>query len=168
MSTTQKIKTEIAKENKNMPVVKKNVGVSAVKKDVKVEASANVTTTAKDVVKKAEEKEAIVKEVKVIEAEVAIKPVVAENKSDKKKTPVVKKTNVKKQHAKVTEAAYIEFADNQINVLDVIESAKAHYAALYEKEKGTLYAISVYIKPEEKVAYYTANGIGSDEYKVGI
>lgn len=37
-----------------------------------------------------------------------------------------------------------------------------------EKEKGMLHAISVYIKPDEKVAYYTANGIGCDEYKVGI
>ena len=28
--------------------------------------------------------------------------------------------------------------------------------------------VVVHIKPDEKVAYYTANGIGCDEYKVGI
>lgn len=154
-STTQKIKPEIAKENKKMSEVIKNVSV-------------NAAIAANGVTKKVEEKETAVKETRTAEVETPTKLVATENKSDKKKTPAVKKANVKKQHAKVTEVAYIEFADNQINILDVIESAKAHYTALYEKEKGSLHAISVYIKPDEKVAYYTANGIGCDEYKVGI
>lgn len=89
------------------------------------------------------------------------------------KKPVAKKTTTKvpaaeKPIAKTIAAAFVEFAGNQINILDVIESAKAHYKALYEKENGVIKDISVYVKPDENVAYYVVNGVGSDNYKVGI
>ena len=53
-------------------------------------------------------------------------------------------------------------------VSDVAESAKAHYKALFEKENGVLKTLELYIKPEENVAYYVANGTGRDEFKVGL
>ena len=53
-------------------------------------------------------------------------------------------------------------------VNDVAESAKAHYKALFENENGVLKTLELYIKPEENVAYYVANGTGRDEFKVGL
>ncbi len=68
----------------------------------------------------------------------------------------------------VQETTFIEFSDCQVNIQDIIDSAKAHYKALYEKENGFLKTIALYVKPEERVAYYVANGVGSDNYKVGM
>ena len=62
----------------------------------------------------------------------------------------------------------MEYAGRQIAVDDVIESAKAHYKALFAKENGSLKTIEVYVKPDENVAYYVANGKGGNKYKVGL
>ena len=68
----------------------------------------------------------------------------------------------------MTDKVYVEFAGLQINIQEVVESAREHYKALFEKENGAVNSIAVYVKPEERVAYYAVNGIGSDDYKVGI
>lgn len=70
--------------------------------------------------------------------------------------------------AKKEEKIFVEFGGRQILVNDVAESAKAHYKALFEKENGVLKTLELYIKPEENVAYYVANGTGRDEFKVGL
>lgn len=77
-------------------------------------------------------------------------------------------TSAVKKTAKAEVQVRLEFAGRQIHVEDVIESAKSHYKALYAKEKGALKTLDVYLKPEENVAYYVANGEGSDDYKVGL
>lgn len=69
---------------------------------------------------------------------------------------------------KSSEKLFVEYAGRQIAVDDVIESAKAHYKALFAKENGVLKTIEVYVKPEENVAYYVANGKGGNKYKVGL
>lgn len=70
--------------------------------------------------------------------------------------------------AKKEEKIFVEFGGRQILVNDVAESAKAHYKALFENENGVLKTLELYIKPEENVAYYVANGTGRDEFKVGL
>lgn len=81
--------------------------------------------------------------------------------------PVKSRKTRKKVEAPV-DRVYVEFFGAQINIHDVVESAKEHYKALYEKDNGPISTISVYVKPEEGVAYYVVNGIGGDDYKVGI
>lgn len=103
---------------------------------------------------------------------------VGEVKKPARKKPAAKTTAkpTAKPAAKATEKAaktvqettFIEFSDCQVNIQDIIDSAKAHYKALYEKENGSLKTIALYVKPEERVAYYVANGVGSDNYKVGM
>lgn len=81
---------------------------------------------------------------------------------------LVKPRKPRKKIEKMTDKVYIEFAGLQINIQEVVESAKEHYKALFEKENEAINSIAVYVKPEERVAYYAVNGIGSDDYKVGI
>ena len=70
--------------------------------------------------------------------------------------------------AKKEEKVFVEYGGRQVLINDVVESAKAHYKALFEKENGVLKTLELYIKPEENVAYYVANGTGRDEFKVGL
>ena len=70
--------------------------------------------------------------------------------------------------AKKEEKIFVEYGGRQVLINDVAESAKAHYKALFEKENGVLKTLELYIKPEENVAYYVANGTGRDEFKVGL
>ena len=70
--------------------------------------------------------------------------------------------------AKKEEKVFVEYGGRQVLINDVAESAKAHYKALFEKENGVLKTLELYIKPEENVAYYVANGTGRDEFKVGL
>lgn len=81
---------------------------------------------------------------------------------------LVKPRKPRKKIEKMTDKVYVEFAGLQINIQEVVESAKEHYKALFEKENEAINSIAVYVKPEERVAYYAVNGIGSDDYKVGI
>jgi hypothetical protein len=46
-----------------------------------------------------------------------------------------------------------------------VAAAKADYKA---KGHRTPKTVSVYIKPEEGVAYYTVKGVGSEDYKVEL
>lgn len=95
---------------------------------------------------------------KVVNAAKVVKP-------EKEETP--KKKAVRKTDA-INTVAYVEFAGNQINVSDVMEKVRAHYKENFEKESEALKSVSLYIKPECGVAYYVANGVGSDDYKVEI
>ncbi len=95
---------------------------------------------------------------KVVNVAKVVKP----EKAETPKKRVVRKT------AAINTAAYVEFAGKQINVSDVMEKVRAHYTENFEKESGALKSVSLYIKPECGVAYYVANGVGSDDYKVEI
>lgn len=80
----------------------------------------------------------------------------------------IKPRKARKKIEKPVDKVYVEFSGAQINIHNVVESAKEHYKALYEKNNRPISTISVYVKPEEGVAYYAVNGIGGDDYKVGI
>lgn len=101
---------------------------------------------------KVEKKEATPKVMKAVKIEKAEAP--------KKRTA--------KKKASIDAAAYIEFSGNKINVSDVMEKVRAHYTENFEKKCGVLKSVTLYIKPECDVAYYVANGVGSDDYKIEL
>lgn len=164
----KKKNTEISRrKEKNMPVEKKAVASAPKNVESKkpVKETESVEKTAPVVVTDAKP----AKEERVKKAEKTVVPATqAEKKPVAKKTATKASTAEKKPTTKAIASAFVEFAGNQINILEVIESAKAHYKALYEKENGVIKDISVYVKPDENVAYYVVNGVGSDNYKVGI
>lgn len=105
-------------------------------------------------------------------AEEAVKEVKAEVKSAAEKTGAAakatkaKKETVKKAvEAEIKDEVFVQFAGVEINVEAVVAAAKADYKA---KGHRTPKTVSVYIKPEEGVAYYTVKGVGSEDYKVEL
>ena len=99
-------------------------------------------------------------------AEEAVKEVKAEVKSAAEKTGAAVKETVKKAvEAEIKDEVFVQFAGVEINVEAVVAAAKADYKA---KGHRTPKTVSVYIKPEEGVAYYTVKGVGSEDYKVEL
>ncbi|MBQ8108000.1 MAG: hypothetical protein IJ129_04560 [Ruminococcus sp.] len=76
-------------------------------------------------------------------------------------------TKAKATAAKAVEkdSVVIEYADKQVDIAAVVEAAKADYKA---KGHRAPKAVTVYVKPEEGVAYYTVAGKGSDDQKVDL
>ncbi|MEF9939445.1 MAG: DUF6465 family protein, partial [Clostridium sp.] len=60
---------------------------------------------------------------------------------------------------------YIQYLDREVSAATLVAEAKKAYIALGNKE-ADIKTVDVYVKPEENVAYYAVNGIGSDDYKV--
>lgn len=119
--------------------------------------------------KKAEE---AVKEVKAEVKSAAEKTGAAVKETAKKavktaaKATKAKKETVKKAvEAEIKDEVFVQFAGREINVEAVVAAAKADYKA---KGHRTTKTVSVYIKPEEGVAYYTVKGVGSEDYKVEL
>lgn len=78
------------------------------------------------------------------------------------KKPIAKKTTAKKQEPKVS--VVVEYMGKSMLAKDMIAKAKKHFTKV---NKGVeIKTIEIYVKPEEAVAYYVVNGIGSDDYKV--
>ncbi|MDD6084517.1 MAG: DUF6465 family protein [Oscillospiraceae bacterium] len=76
------------------------------------------------------------------------------------KTAAVKKTAVKK-----TADVFIEYGGKQIKTADLIERAKADFAAAGNK-KTDAKDVKVYVKPEESKAYYVINGNFTGNFEV--
>lgn len=107
--------------------------------------------------KTAAPKTAAVEMKKEVPAE-AKKEAVAETKAEapvEEKKAAPKKTAAKK--AQPVEVVHLQFAGNEWTVSELLEKAKAAYAA----EGGNLSAVTdvqLYVKPEEQKAYYVMNG----------
>ena len=73
------------------------------------------------------------------------------------KTTAAKKTAAPaaKKAAAVKEVAKIQVDGCEFDVAEIIEKAKADYKA---NNKAAVKSVDVYIKPEEKAAYYVVNG----------
>ena len=67
--------------------------------------------------------------------------------------------------ADVKETVYVEYAGGQIDVKNIIADVKAAYSA--EGGSEPISSVDVYIKPEEKAAYYVING-NSEGKKVDL
>ena len=135
--------------------IKKMKDVVEIKADV-----AAVEKAVKETAKKAEKAEKAV--VKAAEKK-AEKP--AEKKAVKAAKKVVKKaedavaTVAKKATKAVAKDAkaevVLQFAGNEIKMVDVLDAAKKDFAA---NNKVALKTITLYVKPEDGAAYYVANG----------
>ena len=122
--------------------------------------AAAVEKAVKETAKKAEKAEKAV--VKAAEKK-AEKP--AEKKAVKAAKKVVKKaedavaTVAKKATKAVAKEAkaevVLQFAGNEIKMVDVLDAAKKDFAA---NNKVALKTITLYVKPEDGAAYYVANG----------
>ncbi len=129
-------KTTSAKATSTKPAAAKED--SAVKKE---ETAAKVEV-AKEVAEKA-----VVEDTTDIKEEVAAEP---------KKEAAKKKPAAKKKEAEKVEEVYIQFHELEITAKEVIEKAKQAYVAEGHRE-SSIKSIRVYIKPEEKMAYYVIN-----------
>ena len=127
--------------------------------EIKADAAA-VEKAVKETAKKAEKAEKAV--VKAAEKK-AEKP--AEKKAVKAAKKVVKKaedavaTVAKKATKAVAKEAkaevVLQFAGNEIKMVDVLDAAKKDFAA---NNEVALKTITLYVKPEDGAAYYVANG----------
>lgn len=86
-------------------------------------------------------------------------------KTAEKATKAKKETVKKAVEAEIKDEVFVQFAGVEVNVEAVVAAAKADYKA---KGHRTPKTVSVYIKPEEGVAYYTVKGVGSEDYKVDL
>jgi len=93
----------------------------------------------------------------------AVKEAAAKAKSTGKRAAAKTKAAVDKAVAK--DSYYLQISGNEIDVAAVAEACKADYKA---KGHRTPKAVTVYIKPEEGVAYYTVNGKGSEDFKISL
>ena len=98
-------------------------------------------------------------------AETAVKTAA---KATKEKKETVKKAAAKKTAEKkeAKDEVILQLSGKEdINVAAILEAAKADYKA---KGHRCPKNVTVYVKPEEGVAYYTVNGVGADDYKVEL
>lgn len=81
----------------------------------------------------------------------------------KKATTTAKKATAKKTTKKVvaSKTAVLQFAGEEVKVDDVI--AKAEQAFKAENKRKAIHDIKVYLKPEERAAYYVVTS-GESEY----
>ncbi len=147
-------------EKKNTKVVAKAAEVKKeeVKKAetaVKAEATKKVETTKKAAAEvkpevKAVEEKAVAAKKPVEEKAAAAKKTV---KAAAKKPAAAAKKAVK---AEKTVTSFVELWGDQYDVAEVIAKAEADFKA--NNKRKTIADIKVYIKPEEKAAYYVVNG----------
>lgn len=133
-------------------------------------ASTKKETAKKADVKATEAAAAVTKEVEAKTTESSKTPAKKETakkeavKKETVKTEAAKKAPVKKTEPKST--VVIEYAGGQVSAKDIVTKATKAFTKL---NKGVVIKkIDVYVKPEEGVAYYVVNGVGSDEYKVSL
>lgn len=88
---------------------------------------------------------------------------VQERKKRGRKPGTVKKTETEKKPAEKKEAeknVYIQFSGSEYKMEDIMENIKAVWAAEGHRP-SSIKKIDMYIKPEEKAAYYVINGKNS-------
>ncbi|MCR5145412.1 MAG: DUF6465 family protein [Lachnospiraceae bacterium] len=93
----------------------------------------------------------------------ATKVKTAAKSTAKKASTTVKKTAAKKATKKVapTQAVILQFAGEDFKMDDIVENAKAAFKA--ENKRKAIEDIKVYVKPEDKAAYYVVKS-GTSEY----
>ncbi len=118
------------------------------------------TTKAKNTAAKAETKTAKVEETKVEAVEVTeeVKAEPAKKTAAKKTTKAAAKTEEKattKKTADKKAELFVQFSGVEFSYDEILEKVKADYIA--KSGKKTMSSVKIYLKPEEKMAYYVAN-----------
>ncbi|MCI5911688.1 MAG: DUF6465 family protein, partial [Oscillospiraceae bacterium] len=130
-------------------------------KKVAAEVKAEVTEKIDEVKKAVTKKPSTAKKTAAKTKKPAAEKIVEEVKEViEEKTAAVKKTAVKK-----TADVFIEYGGKQIKTADLIERAKADFAAAGNK-KTDAKDVKVYVKPEESKAYYVINGNFTGNFEV--
>ena len=78
---------------------------------------------------------------------------------------VVEKKKATRKPA-VKSSVFVQFGGKEITEKDVVAACKKAYTDLATGED--LKTLEIYIKLEEGVAYYVANGVASEDYKVEL
>ena len=153
MSTSSKANAKET-EVKTEPVAAAEKTVAA-----KGEKAEKTTTKAAKAVKAEQAKEEVKAEVKKEEKKAEpVKAAKEEKKAPAKKT-TAKKTTTKKAPAKVVETVqevYFEYAGGQILSNEIVDRIKEEYKAEGHRV-SSIKELRVYIKPEERKAYYVIN-----------
>ncbi len=124
----------------------KNAAEPAVDTAAPKKPGRRASTEKKDTEKKTTTKKATAKPA-------AEKKTAAKNEEEPKKA-VVKKTSSKKETEE--EKIILQFAGKEISTADVLNKAKAAFAAANEGVE--IKSIELYVKPEDHAAYYVVNG----------
>ena len=125
-----------------MPRTKKNIQETV--EEVKAEAAKAVEEVKAEAAKAVEEaKPAVEKAVK------------ATRKTAVKASETVKRTAAKAVKAEAAPVVYVQYQDDEEKVEDLVAAAKAAFAAEHPRTKVT--DLRLYIKPEERAAYYVVN-----------
>lgn len=90
-------------------------------------------------------------EKKIVAADAAVEAPAAESKA-----PKSAKAPARRGRPPLTPELYVELGDQQYNISDIIERAKADYRTTH---KVGVQSCKVYVKPEEKAAYYVINKV---------
>ena len=134
-----------------MPRTKKTV------KEVKQDAAKVVEEAKAEAVKAVEEaKVETAKAVEEVKAEV--KPAVEKAKKSAEKTvktEKVKQAAVKVVGGEVSPVVYVQYQGEEEKIEDLVAAAKVAFAAEHARTKVT--DLKLYIKPEERAAYYVVN-----------
>ena len=120
-------------------------------------------TTAKAETKTAAKKTTAKAETKATAKKAETKTAATAAKKTETKAAVAKTTAAKKPAAKKAEPKfdlYIQFGGATVSVNDIEKNVK-------KVVKGKK-AYTVYVKPEEGVAYFTVNGEGSPDFKINL
>ena len=125
--------------------------VKEVSKDLKDKMNAPVVEKAKETVKEAAQKTGTT-------VKAATKTAKATTKAVKETTKAVKET----ARTRVG-AVNLEIFETNVTV-DAVKKAVKNYAAA----KGLAGNIVIYLNAEERAAYYTVDGVGSEDYKVDL
>jgi len=142
-----------------MAGTKKTVKTEEIKAEVKAAAE-----TAAEAVKETAEKAKTATKKTASKAKAATKETAAKAKTAAKKTAAKTKAAAEKAVAKDVCILQVSGKDD-MDITAIADACKADYKA---KNKRAPKAVTVYIKPEEGVAYYTVNGVGSEDYKVTL
>lgn len=150
------------KETKVTPVK-----VTSTKPAAAVKEETVVKTAAKDAVAEKAVKAAVKEAVAEKEVKTAVKAAEEPKKEEaKKEVPVkkaAKKAAPKKKEVEKVEEVYVQFHDMEITTKDVLDKAKQAYVAEGHRE-SSIKSIRLYIKPEERMAYYVIN----DKFAGGV
>lgn len=77
--------------------------------------------------------------------------------------PVKKARKPRKKATTIT--SFVQFGGIELNMKELGEKVKKEYA---KKGGEDATSIEIYLKPEEKAAYYVVNGVGSPDYKIEL
>jgi hypothetical protein len=88
-------------------------------------------------------------------------------RSEKTEAPAEpKKRGRKPKEPELVLTTILQLGDTEFDITDIALKAFKAYKSVHKRKVITDFHI--YVKPEEKVAYYTINGEGSEEFKVDL